>query len=113
MVKKFAARRAELKAIIGRSENSSEERWEAQRKLQALPRDSSPVRQRNRCRLTGPDHCRMMPLRLPNSCEVCAIGPEHSLTTIDDYSSSGFTTVSYASAMVTCTWPTCSNGTVG
>ena len=53
MVKKFAARRAELKAIIGRSENSSEERWEAQRKLQALPRDSSPVRQRNRCRLTG------------------------------------------------------------
>ena len=53
MVKKFAARRAELKAIIGNSENSSEERWEAQRKLQALPRDSSPVRQRNRCRLTG------------------------------------------------------------
>jgi small subunit ribosomal protein S14 len=53
MVKKFAARRAELKAIIGNSQNSSEERWEAQRKLQALPRDSSPVRQRNRCRLTG------------------------------------------------------------
>jgi len=52
-VAKFAARRAELKTIISSSESTPEERWEAQRKLQALPRNSSPTRQRNRCRLTG------------------------------------------------------------
>jgi small subunit ribosomal protein S14 len=52
-VKKFAAKRAELLAIITNIKLSDEERYAARQKLQALPRDSSPVRLRNRCALTG------------------------------------------------------------
>lgn len=52
-VKKFAAKRAELLAIISNVKLSDEARFEARQKLQALPRDSSPVRLRNRCALTG------------------------------------------------------------
>lgn len=56
LAEKFAARRAELKAIIQSVDASDEERFDAQLKLQSLPRDSSPVRQRNRCRITGRPH---------------------------------------------------------
>lgn len=52
-VKKFAVKRAELQAIIANVKLSDEERYVARQKLQALPRDSSPVRLRNRCALTG------------------------------------------------------------
>ncbi len=52
-VKKFAAKRAELQAIIANVKLSDEERAEARQKLQALPRNASPVRLRNRCALTG------------------------------------------------------------
>jgi len=52
-VKKFAAKRAELFATINNSKLSDEERMAARLKLQALPRNSSPVRLRNRCALTG------------------------------------------------------------
>ena len=52
-VEKFAAKRAELKAIINNSKLTEEEHATARQKLQALPRDSSPVRLRNRCSLTG------------------------------------------------------------
>ena len=52
-VKKFAARRAELMAIIGNQKLSPEDRYEARLRLQMLPRDASPVRLRNRCALTG------------------------------------------------------------
>lgn len=52
-VKKFAAKRAELTAIINDSKASPEDRRDARLKLQSLPRNSSPVRQRNRCALTG------------------------------------------------------------
>ena len=55
-VKKYARKRAELKAIIADAKRSDEERYDAQLKLQALPRDASPCRQRNRCRLTGRPH---------------------------------------------------------
>lgn len=55
-VAKFAKKRAELKAIIASIGTSDEDRWEAQIKLQKLPRDSSPSRQRNRCGLTGRPH---------------------------------------------------------
>jgi small subunit ribosomal protein S14 len=55
-VAKFAAKRESLKAIIANTESSEEEVWEAQVKLQKLPRDASPVRQRNRCRITGRPH---------------------------------------------------------
>lgn len=56
MVAKYAGKREELKAIISNSNATDEERYEAMMKLQALPRDSSPVRQRNRCGLTGRPH---------------------------------------------------------
>ncbi|MDP2762096.1 MAG: 30S ribosomal protein S14 [Sideroxyarcus sp.] len=53
LVKKFAAKRAELLTIATNISISDEERFAARQKLQALPRDSSPVRLRNRCALTG------------------------------------------------------------
>jgi small subunit ribosomal protein S14 len=56
LVEKYAAKRAELKAIAHNVNVSDEERFDAQLKLQQLPRDSSPVRQRNRCRVTGRPH---------------------------------------------------------
>ena len=52
-VKKFAAKRADLKAVIGNAKTSDEDRITAYLALQALPRNASPVRQRNRCSLTG------------------------------------------------------------
>lgn len=52
-VKKFAAKRAELLAIINNVKLSDEERYTARLKFQALPRNASPVRLRNRCALTG------------------------------------------------------------
>jgi small subunit ribosomal protein S14 len=56
MVAKYAVKRAALKAIINDRNAPVEERWEAQEKLQKLPRDSSPVRQRGRCGITGRPH---------------------------------------------------------
>ncbi|KXS31127.1 MAG: 30S ribosomal protein S14 [Candidatus Gallionella acididurans] len=53
MVEKFSAKRAVLLAAISNAKLGDEERAEARVKLQALPRDSSPVRLRNRCALTG------------------------------------------------------------
>ena len=50
---KFAAKRAELTATINDSKLTDEERQDARLKLQQLPRNASPVRQRNRCALTG------------------------------------------------------------
>lgn len=56
LVEKFAAKRAELKAIINNHESSDDQIWEAQLKLQKLPRDASPSRQQRRCRITGRPH---------------------------------------------------------
>lgn len=55
-VAKYAAKRAELKALIADVNASDEDRWEAQQKLQKLPRDASPSRQQSRCRITGRPH---------------------------------------------------------
>ena len=55
-VKKYAAKRAALKALIAHPDTSDDDRWEAQLKLQKLPRDASPVRQMRRCSLTGRPH---------------------------------------------------------
>jgi len=52
-VQKYAAKRAALKEAIRSPASSSEERAEAQQKLQSLPRDASPSRLRKRCQLTG------------------------------------------------------------
>lgn len=56
LVARHAEKRAALKALIKNPETPFEEKMEAVDKLQKLPRDSSPVRQHNRCRLTGRPH---------------------------------------------------------
>jgi len=53
MVEKYAGKRAELLAIINDVSRSEEDRDAARLKFQALPRNSSPVRLRSRCQLTG------------------------------------------------------------
>jgi len=53
MVEKYASKRESLLAIINDQGLSEEERFSARLKFQALPRNSSPVRLRNRCSLTG------------------------------------------------------------
>ena len=50
---RYAKKRAALKATVSNPEVSFEERQEAMFQLQKLPRDSSPVRQRNRCAISG------------------------------------------------------------
>jgi small subunit ribosomal protein S14 len=53
VVKKYAAQRAEIFAVINDKNMSEEEQQSARIKLQMLPRNASPVRLRNRCMLTG------------------------------------------------------------
>lgn len=53
MAKRYAAKRDALKNIIDSAGSSVEERFEAQLKLQQIPRNASPVRQRNRCAISG------------------------------------------------------------
>ncbi|MDX2110892.1 MAG: 30S ribosomal protein S14 [Verrucomicrobiota bacterium] len=53
LVTKFAAKRAELKATMASPNTTDVEFYDAQRKLAKLPRNSSKVRLRNRCSLTG------------------------------------------------------------
>jgi small subunit ribosomal protein S14 len=50
---KFAAKRAELKAILANPNATDEDFYSAQKKLQKLPRNSSKVRIRNRCSMSG------------------------------------------------------------
>ncbi len=52
-VLKYATRRDALKAIIKDSSISDDDKFQARLALQKLPRNSSPVRVRNRCALTG------------------------------------------------------------
>ena len=53
---RYQAKRAELKAIINNRNLSDDEHWEAQLKLQKLPRNASPVRRQRRCGITGRPH---------------------------------------------------------
>jgi small subunit ribosomal protein S14 len=53
MVKKYAAKRAELKSIANDESRPLEERFDARLRLAELPRSSSPTRIRNRCDVTG------------------------------------------------------------
>ncbi|HYC99881.1 MAG TPA: 30S ribosomal protein S14 [Phycisphaerales bacterium] len=50
---KFAAKRAELKAVLANPATTDEEFYAAQKKLQKLPRNSAKERIRNRCSLSG------------------------------------------------------------
>lgn len=52
-VERFAAKRKEIFDILKDSKSSPEDKFEARMLLQKLPRDSSPVRLRQRCALTG------------------------------------------------------------
>ncbi|XBC38113.1 MAG: 30S ribosomal protein S14 [Buchnera aphidicola (Floraphis choui)] len=56
LASKFFLKRHRLKSIISNLTISKEDRWNAMLKLQTFPRDSSPIRQRNRCRQTGRPH---------------------------------------------------------
>lgn len=56
LVEKYAVKRAELKETIRSPDSADEQRRDAQRQLQQLPRNASPVRLHNRCRLTGRPH---------------------------------------------------------
>ena len=53
LAKKYAGQRERLKATINDSDLPLEQRFAARLKLAELPRNASPVRQRNRCQLTG------------------------------------------------------------
>jgi small subunit ribosomal protein S14 len=53
LVAKFAKKRQALFDVIGNESLTDAERFEARLKLQALPRNASPTRQRNRCQITG------------------------------------------------------------
>jgi small subunit ribosomal protein S14 len=52
-VKKYAEKRKQLFAIIQDQKATDEAKDEARAKIQAMPRDASPVRLRNRCAMTG------------------------------------------------------------
>lgn len=56
LVKRHGAKRDALRAILKDPHAEPEAKWEAQVKLQKLPRDSAKTRQRNRCRITGRPH---------------------------------------------------------
>jgi small subunit ribosomal protein S14 len=53
LVAKYAAKRAELKRILADPATTDEEFYVAQRKLTKLPKNSNPIRIRNRCSITG------------------------------------------------------------
>ncbi len=53
MIDKYATKRATLKSVVKDATLPLEERFQAQLKLSKLPRNSSPVRYRNRCMITG------------------------------------------------------------
>ncbi len=53
LVARYANKRAELKRVADDESLTPEERFQARLKLAALPRNSSAVRIRNRCEVTG------------------------------------------------------------
>jgi len=56
VVERYAVKRAALRETLRNPATGDEQRREAQRQLQSLPRDANPIRLRNRCRLTGRPH---------------------------------------------------------
>ena len=56
LINKHAVKRAELRKVINSLDASFDEKMEAQKQMQTLPRDSSAARHRNRCRITGRPH---------------------------------------------------------
>ena len=64
LVQKYAAKRAELNAVIHDQERPVEEGFKASLKLAELPRNSSATRLHNRCQLTGRPHAYYRKLKL-------------------------------------------------
>ncbi|PJE35055.1 30S ribosomal protein S14 [Pseudooceanicola lipolyticus] len=64
LVEQYAAKRAELKAIVNDESKPMEERFRASLKLAKLPRNSSPTRLHNRCQLTGRPHAYYRKLKI-------------------------------------------------
>lgn len=56
LVEKYIEKRAQYKAVLHDQGAGFEDKLQAQRQLQTLPRDSSRARKRNRCRITGRPH---------------------------------------------------------
>lgn len=56
IVKRYAAKRAELKQKLRDPKTSQEDRAELRAKFQALPRDASPTRLHRRCKMSGRSH---------------------------------------------------------
>lgn len=56
MAEQYAQKREELKAVLRDSNSSVENRVEARSELSKLPRNSNPIRVRNRCQITGRPH---------------------------------------------------------
>jgi small subunit ribosomal protein S14 len=56
LVARYAKKRAELKEIVRNVNSTDDQREVAQAKLNAMPRDASPTRLRNRCSITGRPH---------------------------------------------------------
>jgi len=53
---RYEARREKLRDILKSADADYDEKMDASRRLQQLPRDSSKTRGRNRCRVTGRPH---------------------------------------------------------
>lgn len=53
LVEKYRVLRDKLREDVSNIHLSEEDRWEASKKLQALPRNTSPSRRRNRCTFCG------------------------------------------------------------
>ncbi len=53
LIEKYSEKRKQLKAILADPETSDEDFYKAQAKLTKLPKNSSPIRARNRCSVTG------------------------------------------------------------
>tara|TARA_Y100001970_G_scaffold253247_1_gene327815 strand:+ start:4335 stop:4640 length:306 start_codon:yes stop_codon:yes gene_type:complete len=56
LANKFYLKRKKLKKIIMDKKKTLEERFKAQQKLSKLPKNSSMIRVRNRCQITGRPH---------------------------------------------------------
>lgn len=56
LVEKYSEKRQELQALIKNSKSSPESKIEARNQMGKLPRNSNPVRVRNRCQVTGRPH---------------------------------------------------------
>lgn len=64
LVEKHAAKRAELKSLMSDPQTTDEQFYDAQRRLAKLPRNSSAIRVRNRCAITGRPRAFMRKFRL-------------------------------------------------